>query len=306
MPMSQRNLNLAEARTEQRDRLASLIAQLTPVPGVNRTAWPGLVCYRSDRPTVLDKILYSPALCIVAQGAKQARLGDRILRYDPMRYLAIGAPLPAQSQIVEATKARPFLSLTMEVSSAALSELLVELGEAPPDSVWNGSPPLGASRLDGRLLDALIRLVEATTDPTEIRILGPALQREVLYYALCGEQGHILRLASLREGFSPGVSRTLHHIHMHLDERMTVAELAKIAGMSSSSLHEAFKAMTTLTPIQYIKQLRLNQARQVMLEEGASAAEAAFKVGYESPSQFSRDFRRHFGLPPRQYLESRS
>jgi AraC-like DNA-binding protein len=175
--------------------------------------------------------------------------------------------------------------------------------DAAADEAEPGEPrPLGISPLDGRLLDALVRFLSTLEDPMDRKILAPAAMREIVYLALLREQGDVLREAARRTGRSSGVDRALHYIRHHLDERIDVPTIAREVGMSTSSLHHAFKSATTLTPIQYLKRLRLHRARQLMVDEGCLAAEAAFRVGYESPSQFSREFKRLFGAPPRRYV----
>lgn len=197
--------------------------------------------------------------------------------------------------------------MTIDIATSEVRALLRDLEEAGsgPPPRWSGAPPLRVSPLDARLLDAVLRFLDAVADPTDRRILASAALREVVYLALQREQGDLLRLAARRDGRTPGVERALHHIHRHLDERLEVATLARAAGMSTSALHRAFKLATTLSPIQYLKRSRLDRARQLMLDERCQAAEAALRVGYESPSQFSREFRRYFGLPPRRCLENR-
>jgi AraC-like DNA-binding protein len=244
----------------------------------------------------------------VAQGAKEAWLGGQPFRYDPLHYLVIGASMPVRAHVVEASRERPFLSMTLDIGTSEVRDLLLhmesESGSPPPP--WQGTPPLRVTPLDPRMLDAVIRLLEAVTDPLDRRILAPAACREIVYLALRRDQGDLLRLVVRQQGRSPGVARALHYIHRHLDQHLDVATLARAAGMSASSLHHGFKRATALTPIQYLKRMRLDRARQMMMDEGSQAAEAALRVGYESASQFSRDFKRLFGLPPRRYLESQS
>jgi AraC-like DNA-binding protein len=289
----------------QRHRFVALLERLAPVAGRSATPWPGLRCYRAPRPTSPDPTIYTPSLCIVAQGVKEAALGDRVVRYDPLHYLVIGAHLPVRATVLEASPERPFLSLVLDVEASAVRDLLLEMAEvAPGDRPRDAAPPLKVSALDGRLLDAVLRFLGAVEDPLERRILAPAALREIVYLALRGEQGDLLRAAVRGDGRSLGIERALRFIHRHHAERLDVPTLAREVGMSPSTLHHRFKAATSLTPIQYLKRMRLHRARQLMVDEGCHAAEAAFRVGYESPSQFSRDFKRHFGSPPRRYVES--
>jgi AraC-like DNA-binding protein len=285
-----------------RRRFVAAVERLAPRPGRHVTAWPGLTCYRVETPSSLEPTVYRPAFCVVAQGAKEGTLASTRFRYDPFQYLVIGAPMPVRARILEASPARPYLSLTLEVQATQARPLLVDLEAAGErfDS-WDGAPPLSVSALDSRFLDALVRFLEAIDDALERRVLAPGALREVLYLALRGAQGHLLTLALGAPRRSAGVARALRYIHAHLDERFDVTTLARAAGMSASGLHRDFKATTTVSPVQYVKSLRLDQARRLMLDEGLQAAEAALRVGYESPSQFSREFKRTFGLPPHAY-----
>ncbi len=289
-----------------RERLVALLDGFAPKPGRNQTPWAGLRCFRSPRPTRPDPAVYAPSICIVAQGTKEALLGEQVFRYDPLHYLVTGASMPVHARVVEATEERPFLSMSLDIGTSEVRDLLLEMEDHAGPARWAGSPPLRVSPLDARLLDAVVRFLEAVADPLDRRILAPAAFREIAYHALRGEQGDLLRLALRRDNRSPGVARALHYIHRHLHERVDVPTLARVAGMSASSLHHGFKSATTLTPIQYLKRIRLDRARQMMMDEGCQSAEAALRVGYESPSQFSREFRRLFGLPPRRYLDSQS
>jgi AraC-like DNA-binding protein len=293
------------AQTELRRRFVETLSRLAPDAGRYTTPWPGLGCMRATRRTSPDPTVYSPSLCIVAQGAKHATLGGRTFRYDPFHYLVIGAHMPLHATIVEASEEQPFLSMVLDVDVSAVRELLVEMEGGPGEpALWDREPPLKVSPLDDQLLGAVLRLLDAVEDPLDRKILAPPALREILYLLLRRDQGALLRLAARRDGHASGVARALHYIRTHLDERLDVPTIAREVGMSTSSLHHSFKATTTLTPIQYLKRLRLHRARQLMVDEGCLAAEAAFKVGYESPSQFSRDFRQLFGMPPRRYVGS--
>jgi AraC-like DNA-binding protein len=297
-----------EPSPTQRRRFVEALERFAAAPGSDAAAWAGLRCYRSARPTPPNPTLYSPAICIVAQGAKQATLGERVFRYDPFHYLVITAPMPVQAWVIEASEHVPYLSMSLDVDTSTVHELLLEMEEAVAGNapVVEEAPPLRVSRLDARLLDAVVRFLDAVADPLDRKILAPAAAREILYLALLRDQGDLIRYAARRDGRSRGIDRALQFIRQHLEDRIDVPAIAREAGMSTSSLHHGFKSATTLTPIQYLKRMRLHRARQLMADEGCLAAEAAFRVGYESPSQFSREFKRLFGQPPRRYLENRS
>jgi AraC-like DNA-binding protein len=292
---------------ELRDRFVELLGRLVPTAdGTGTTPWPGLSCFRTAATALPNPTVYTPSLCIVGQGAKEVALGGRTLRYDPFHYLVIGAHMPLRSRVIEASEQSPFLSLRLDIDTTAVHELLLEMDESAGEVAvdWEGKPPLQTSPLDARLLDAVVRLLTAVDDPLDRKVLAPAAIREIVYLALRRDQGGLIRLAARRDGRSSGVARALHFIRGHLDERIDVPTIAREAGMSTSSLHHSFKSATTLTPIQYLKRMRLHRARQLMVDEGCLAGEAAFRVGYESPSQFSRDFKHLFGSPPRRYVES--
>ena len=285
----------------QHRHFVALVRSFAAEAGRASTPWPGLTCLRADAPTDITHQVYTPTLCVVAQGSKEARLGRRLYRYDALHYLVVGAALPVRSRIVTATSEQPYMSLLLDIGTAHVHDLLVEMAEhVPPASPWEAIPPLSLSPIDARLLDAVIRLLAALADPVDRRILAPSAFREVIYFTLRREQAALLRFAAGRDRHGPGVARALRHVREHLGEPLAVGTLARVAGMSASSLHDAFKRTTTLSPIQYVKRLRLDRARALLLE-GCDAADAAHQVGYESPSHFSRDFRRAFGQPPRRY-----
>jgi AraC-like DNA-binding protein len=290
----------------QRRRFVALLDRFASSQGRSSTPWPGLVCFRTTQPTVPDQTVYTPSICVVGQGAKETTLGDRVYRYDPFHYLVTTAHIPVCATVVEAGREKPYLSMRLEFDASAIRELLVEMEAEPATSAAvDATSPLRVSRMDARFLDAVLRFLGAIGDPMDRKILAPSILREIVYLALLSDQGDLLRLAARRDSRSAGVDRALHYIHGHLEDRLDVPTIAREAGMSTSTLHHSFKAATTLTPIQYLKKMRLHRARQLMIDEGSLAAEAAFRVGYESPSQFSRDFKRLFGQPPRRYVEGR-
>lgn len=298
---------MIETRTptpQQRRTFVALLEHFAPAPGRHSSPWPGLTIYRAHEPTVPDPCVYKPSLCIVGQGAKEARLGTRTFRYDPMQYLVIGSHMPCRAHIVEASEKAPYLSLILEVGTSDVRDLLVEMDgdERAEPARYDEAPPLRVSPVDARFLEAVVRFLGIVADPMDRRILGRAALREIVYLALQRDQGNLLRVAVEGETRVSGVARALRFMNSHLHDRFDVATLARSAGMSSSSLHRAFKQVTTLTPVQYLKRIRLDEARRLMMDEGCDAAEAAFRVGYASPSQFSREFKRLFGTPPRQFV----
>lgn len=288
--------------------LVELIERRAPEDGRYPSPWPGLSVYRTSRPAPPQPVVYKPCLCVVAQGSKRAYLGDQVYVYDPMNYLVLSVPLPVKSGVVEASPEKPFLSLLVEIDTSAVSELLLEVSERgavpAPKVVARGVPGIYVSRLDEDLTGAVIRLLRALDDSTDLSVLGPLINREVLYRVLRGEQGHLLRAAALAAGGSHRVAQVIRFMEAHFEQPLDVPTIAREAGMSTSSLHHTFKEVTSLSPLQYLKQIRLHRARLLMLEEDAGAGEAAHRVGYGSPSQFSREFKRLFGQSPRREVQS--
>ena len=287
--------------------LVELIERQVPEDGRYPTPWPGLSFFRTSRPAPPQPVVYKPCLCIVAQGSKRAHLGDRVYVYDALNYLVLSVPLPVKAGVVEASPEQPFLSLLLEIDTSAVSELLLEIAEqgAPPapKAAPGAAPGIYVSRLSEGLSDAVIRLLRALEEPTDARVLGPLYSREILYRVLAGEQGHLLRAAALAAGASHRVARVIRFLQAHYPEPLDVPTIAREAGMSTSSLHHTFKQVTSLSPLQYLKQIRLHRARLLMLEQGSGAGEAAHRVGYGSPSQFSREFKRLFGRSPRREVQ---
>ena len=264
-----------------RERFLDRLRHFAPRPGRHATPWPGLTCFHAERPSAMEATVYKAAFCIVGQGAKEATLGSARFRYDAFQYLVLGAPMPLKARIAEATPEKPFLSLALDLQAQQVRPLLLELkGPRPSAATWAGTPPVRVSALDERFLGAVVRFLEYLDDETERRVLAPGALQELLYLTLRRDQGDLLALAIGGGSRSPGVARALHYIHSHLEERFDIGTLARAAGMSTSSLHHGFKAATTLSPVQYLKHMRLDLARRRMLDEGLQAAEGA--SGYEA------------------------
>lgn len=275
--------------------MARLIERHTSGDGVFPTALERLVLIRSSRPTMPMPVLYEPSLCLVAQGRKQAVLGDRAFVYDPARYLIVSVELPVVGHVVEATPDEPYLCMALNFDSVALSDLVMR---TPAPST--PAPVLGLNlcAASETLLDGAVRLLALLDDPAAAPILAPLVERELLYRLLTGPYGPTIRQMVAGHGRVAQVSRAIAWIKQHYTAPFRVEALAAAVGMSSSNLYEQFKAVTSMSPLQYQKQLRLQEARRLMLAGAMDAAGAAFEVGYESPSQFSREYRRLFGEPP--------
>ena len=227
-------------------------------------------------------------------------LGDKEFRYDAERYLLVAADLPAMAQIVGASPRTPYLGLKLLLDPLEVGEVVAQLGPLPTPA----TRALAVSELDAALLDSVARLVDLLRDPQDVQVLAPVVRREITYRLLVGPEGRRLRQVVSGTDQGQRITHVLSWLKAHFSEPLRVEALAKQAGMSPTAFHRHFKEVTSLSPLQYQKHLRLQEARRLMLGEALDAAEASFKVGYESPSQFNREYRRLFGAPPRRDIEA--
>lgn len=278
------------------DEFAACIRRHTPEEGIVATAMSRVWLIRADRPTVPVPAVYEASICLIAQGAKRVSMGDQSVIYDAARYLVVTVDLPLVGHVTEASADAPYLCCKIDLDMAALADLVLSDGRGTGES---GLPLLAAYPVDDDLVDAACRLVRLLDRPEDIPVLAPLIEREILYRLLMGPQGPLLRQMAAADSRLGQVSRAIARIRRGYAEQLRVDEIAETVGMSPSSLHAHFKAVTRLTPLEYQKQIRLQEARRLMLVEGIGAGSAAFAVGYESPSQFSREYHRLFGAPPR-------
>ena len=285
-------------RTREITRLAEAVSRHVPSAGRFATAIDGVHLFRADEPSPIRCVIYHPCVIIVAQGKKRAQLGGAVFDYSPARYLVLPVSLPIDAQIREASPERPFLSFAIEVGPATLGEIVsqADLGTPGPREAVRG---IAVSKTTPELLDAGMRLISCLDSDADARVLGPQIKREILYRVLCGPQGDLLGSVGASHARLGQVSRALRFIHANFERPLDVADLAREAHMSASTFFEAFKAVTSLSPLQYLKEIRLNHARQRIVWEGTSVTTAAGDVGYASTSQFSREFKRRFGRSPR-------
>lgn len=276
--------------------IATIIARHVSKDGFHTTPIERVTLARSSTVTMPMPNVYRPQLCLVAQGQKEVTLGERVFRYAPGRYGIVTYDLPVTGQVVEATPAKPYLCLFLDFDPVMLGELALRV----PPPARTPSEPIGKTVSDAgaSLLDAALRLLRLLDDPTALPVLGPLAEQEILYRLLAGPDGGRMRNIISSQGRVAQVGRAIAWIAKNFRERFSIERLAEEVGMSSSSLHEHFRAVTAMTPLQFQKQLRLQDARSLMLAEEMDVATAAFRVGYESPTQFSREYRRHFGEPP--------
>jgi len=280
--------------------LSALIDRHVVGTGICSTAMPHLSLIRADAPSTPTPAVYEASLCLIAQGSKRVSIGEHSVVYDAAHYLLVSVELPLVGHVLDASPERPYLCCKIDLDAAMLADLMASEGGGVART---DLPVLGVYPGDPDLIDAACRLVGLLDRPDTIRALAPLIEREILYRLLTGPHGPMLRHIATAGSHLNQVSRAIAAIRRRFDAPIRIDDVAAEAGMSSSSLHVHFKAITRMTPLEYQKQLRLQEARRLMLAEGATASTAGFAVGYESPSQFSREYRRLFGAPPRADIE---
>ena len=263
---------------------------------------PGLGLNRSSTPGEPLHSVYDPVFCVIAQGSKEVLLGRETYRYDAAHYLIDTANLPVAAHVVEASKAIPYLSLTLKLDPVLVSSVMVEAANTtlPPRASVRA---INVSPLDTDLLDAVVRLVRVAEAPGEAHFMAPLILREIIYRLLVGEQCDRLRYIAVQNGHSHHIARAIEWFRKEFDQPLPVEQVAQELGMSVSSFHHHFKAATALSPLQFQKRLRLQEARRLMLGEHLDAASAAYRVGYEDASHFSREYKSLFGVPPMRDVE---
>jgi AraC-like DNA-binding protein len=283
--------------TNELATLAAAIERQAPADGGHDTPVPALRLSRFSAPSELVALVYEPSLCVVAQGAKEVLLAGEAYRLDRAQYLLVSVDLPVAARVVEASPGRPYLAVRLALDTAVVGELLADGTAAPP----LGPPARGlaVTPVDPPLFDAVARLVALLGSPQDVGPLAPLVLREITYRVLTGPQGPRLRQIASAGAPAQRIALAIRWLKDHFAEPLRIESLARQVRMSPSAFHLHFKGVTALSPLQYQKRLRLQEARRLMLGEGLDAAEAAFRVGYESPSQFSREYRRTFGAPPR-------
>ncbi|BBO31932.1 AraC family transcriptional regulator [Lacipirellula parvula] len=263
---------------------------------------PGVFFYRKSQPGERVHSVCEPAFCLMAQGSKVVLLGDETFRYDPARYLITTMQLPVTGEVVEASPERPYLGFRLTLDPAIVTSVMVESGLV--DARSDGSAKaVDVGPLDPDLLNATLRLVRLVDKPSEYRVLGPLVIREIVYRLLTGAQGNRLRHLAMLGGQSHRMVRAVEIIRDNFDKPLKIEAVAKELYMSVSGFHAHFKAVTAMSPLQYQKQLRLQEARRLMLNENLDAAQAGYRVGYDDASHFSRDYKRNYGEPPIRNIE---
>ncbi len=275
-----------------------------PEEGQMATNIGGVTLLRCDTESQCMSSVYEPSLAFMLQGAKRIELGDKEIHYGPLSYLVTSLHLPVLGKVIEASPEQPYLGVKLVIDPKEVADLLLAMGPQAPESDKLPDCPdaacsMCAAQMDEGMLHALSRLVSLLDSPQDISVLAPLARREILYRALLGELGPRMRKFAMVDSQANRVSRVVAVLKDRFAEPLRISELAEQANMSESSLFHSFKQLTRMTPLQYQKKLRLHEARRLMVSEGIEAASASYRVGYESPSQFSREYSRLFGAPPR-------
>ncbi|AJY68345.1 AraC family transcriptional regulator [Geobacter sulfurreducens] len=285
--------SLESAITSLRDS----IARWTENGELHTTAIPGLSLFQRPEPNEPISGMYEPSVCLVAQGAKRVLLGDDTYVYDAHHYLITSVHLPTIVQIIEASPEKPYLGLRLKFDLREVAQMMVD-SNLPQPRAQQSTRGMATSEVTQPLLNAFLRLIDLLADEKDIPILAPVIQKEIIYRLLVGDQGARLRQIATAGSQSQQIAKAIGWMQNNYALAISMNELAAQVNMSTSTFHHHFRSLTALSPLQYQKQLRLQEARRLMLAERMDAANAAFQVGYESPSQFSREYNRHFGAPP--------
>ena len=281
--------------------MTSLMTRFTKGDGIHPTAIARLSLARFGQPGQPVPAVYPPSLCVIAQGSKVVMLGDERYTYDRSRFLVASVDLPMTGQIIEAAPERPYLCFMLEVEPKEITSLVLEGDEeerAPGPKEKATARGVFVSQASPMFIESVLRLLRLLATPEDIRALAPLAEREILYRLLQSEEGWRLRQIAAGHGQARRIARAIAWLRTHFQEVLRVEALAQEANMSVSSFHAHFKSVTAMSPLQYQKQLRLQEARRLLLTDTVDAATAGHRVGYESPSHFSREYRRAFGVPP--------
>jgi AraC-like DNA-binding protein len=296
-PININKNNESDTMADQLSALRMSVARLTGKEDGTETAVPGLTLYRKSEPTQPYSAMYPPCICLAVQGVKRAVLERNEYVYDAQHYLITPINLPTVVQILEASQEKPYLGLVLDLDMRTLAELMLD-SALPHSQTQQPGHAMATGRVTPELLNAFKRLVDLIDKPKDIPILAPIIKREIFYRMLVGEQG--MRLRQMASAGSQGnrIARAIDWLKDNFKEPLRIDDLASQVNMSTSTFHHHFRALTAMSPLQYQKWLRLNEARRLMLTENQDATTAAFEVGYESPSQFSREYSRLFGNSP--------
>lgn len=280
-----------------REALAERIARWTVDKNQPDTPIPELILRRWEAPTESTSYLHEPSICLIAQGAKRVLLGEETYIYDTHHYLIASVNLPIMAEVIEASSEKPYLGLMLRLDRKAIAQMMLD-SNLPSPRTRESSRGLAVGEVSASLLVAFQRLIDLLYEPEDIPVLAPLIQREILYRLLVGEQGPRLRQTVAAGSQSHQIARSIDWLKDNFARQLRIDDLAAHARMSTSTFHHHFRALTAMSPLQFQKRLRLHEARRLMLADHLDASTAAFQVGYESPSQFNREYSRMFGAPP--------
>ncbi|EMJ89302.1 AraC family transcriptional regulator [Leptospira meyeri] len=281
---------------ENNQEIAKILAGILPKENNLETLIPGVSLFRTDKSFIRVPLTYHPRIILMAQGKKRVFIGEDTYTYDPSQYLVLSVPIPLECDAI-AEVDKPILGFGIDVNPAEVAEILLlteetkYIGENIPKGIYGAG-------VTEEISDASLRLMQTLNSKADSLVLGKSIVREIIYRVLKGENGDALQALAHRNRKFFQISQILSRIHKEYDQNLDIGELAISCGMSVSTFHVSFKAVTNSSPLQYIKSVRLQKARSLMITEGTNAITAAERVGYESPSQFSREYKRYFGLSP--------
>ena len=287
-------------QTHKLKKLVSLVEQHSPQEGVNLTSFQDFATFKASTTQVRSPVIDAPALFIVGQGRKNCYVGSRKYDYSAGNVLIMFYPMAVEIEVVEASPDKPFLAAGVRIDLGRLADVLLRIERVEGAAAKAHAPdPSGvfSTLLDDHLLDPMIRLLELLAHPTDAAILGDAIVDEIYYRILSGERGGDLRILLQQRGQIQRISKAVEYIHQNLDKPVSVGKLAEMVYMSRTSFYENFRDVMHLSPLQYAKSVKLHKA-QTLIKEGKNASEAGYLVGYNSPAQFSREYKRHFGFAP--------
>ncbi|GFZ97543.1 AraC family transcriptional regulator [Dyella caseinilytica] len=282
---------------DDQQQMVALLRALAPEQGYNLTVLPDVRILRSDRALSRTPVLYDPGIVIVCQGRKRGYFGDQVYLYDEQHYLAVAVPVPFTME-TDATPEHPLLAIYMHLDFRVAAELMIQIDRERMPAQSGAPQSMMSSLMDTALRTSVLRFLEAMNKPLDAAILGPSLVRELYFRVLTGAQGNAMRAALAMQGQFGKIGKALRRIHATYAQPLDLSQLANEAGMSVPTFHSHFKAITRTSPMQYVKSTRLHQARLLMVRQGMTAEAASHAVGYASPSQFNREFKRLFGLTP--------
>jgi AraC-like DNA-binding protein len=294
--MKKSDCGLEPAGNDQQ-RMVALLRALAPAEGYNVTALPDVRILRSDRALSRTPVLYDPGIVIVCQGRKRGYFGDQVYVYDEQHYLAVAVPVPFTME-TDATPEHPLLAIYMHLDFQVAAELMIQIDHQHAPTQSDAPQSMMSTPMDDALRTSVLRFLEAMNKPLDAAVLGPALMRELYFRVLTGAQGSAMRAALAMQGHFGKIGKALRRIHAAYAQPLDLQQLASEAGMSVPTFHSHFKAITHTSPMQYVKSTRLHQGRLLMVRQGMTAEAASHAVGYASPSQFNREFKRLFGRTP--------